>query len=39
MTNDVCLNCKRMISDHSKDEVIHCAIKICHGGQENEEEF
>jgi len=39
MTNDVCLFCKRKISDHSKDEVIYCAIKICKGGQEKEEEF
>jgi len=28
-----------MISDHSKDEAIHCAIKICEGGQEKEEAF
>jgi len=39
MTNDVCLFCKRMISNHSKDEAIHCAIKICEGGQEKEEAF
>jgi len=39
MTDDVCLFCKRKILDHSHDEALHCAIKICAGGQVKEEEF
>jgi len=31
MTSNVCLFCKRMMSDHTKDEHYECALKLCNG--------
>ena len=31
MTSSVCLSCKQIISDHTKDESIECALKLCNG--------
>ena len=31
MKSNICLSCNRIISDHTKDESIECALKLCNG--------
>ena len=31
MKSNICLICKRVISDHSRRENIECALKLCNG--------
>jgi len=29
MKSDICISCKRVISEHSRRENIECALKLC----------
>jgi len=29
MKSNICISCKRVISDHSRGENIECALKLC----------
>ena len=29
MKSNICISCKRVISDHSRRESIECALKLC----------
>ena len=31
MKSNICIYCKRVISDHSRGENIECALKLCNG--------
>ncbi len=31
--SNVCLSCKRKISDHPRGESIECALKLCNGNE------
>ena len=33
MKSNICLFCKRMMSDHTKDEHFECALKLCNGNE------
>jgi len=30
--NNACIFCKRAVSEHTKDEALSCALKICEQG-------
>ena len=33
MKSDICISCKRVISEHSRRENIECALKLCNGNE------
>jgi len=33
MTSDNCFSCNRVIQDHTKEESIECALKLCNGNE------
>ncbi len=33
MKSNICIYCKRVISDHSRRENIECAINLCNGNE------
>jgi len=33
MKSNICLICKRVISEHSRRENIECALKLCNGNE------
>ncbi len=33
MKSNICISCKRVISEHSRRENIECAINLCNGNE------